>query len=263
MTISSKDLQLELRSRSFYSGAIDGIEGPQTRNAITDFVRSRSSEVHPDALRSPAIRRRRTVAVQLIFKDLNFYNATIDGLVGPDMEYATELWQNRTRQTEEPKRPSPVNNRWPTRAQLESFYGRPGTGHTMLTLPFPMRLAWNKAQTVHRVTVHSKCSDSLDRVLKEILEVYGYDELRRLGIDLFGGIYNNRPIRGGSVPSVHAYAAAIDLDPERNQLRWTDARAYFARPVYSRMIDAFEREGWVSLGRERNFDWMHFQASVL
>ena len=263
MTISIKDLQTELRDRGFYDDRIDGIAGPNTRNGIINFIRSRADEVDPAVLKSVSVPRRRNAAIQLIFKDLGFYNGSIDGNVGPEMRYATEQWQNRQRRTHLPVRPAPVNNRWPNRSQLESFYGRPGTGHTMLNIPYPMRIAWNTRQTVNRVTVHSKCADSLERILKEILQVYGYDELRKLGIDLFGGIYNNRNIRGGSVPSVHAYAAAIDLDPERNQLRWGSDRAVFARPAYSKMIDAFEREGWVSLGRERNFDWQHFQASVL
>jgi len=263
MTISIKDLQVELTTRGFYNGPISGVNGPLTRDSILAFVRARSNEVEPAVLRAVSVPIRTNAAVQLIFKDLGFYNGAIDGRVGPEMRYATEQWQNRQRQTDLPPRPAPVNNRWPSRAQLESFYGRPGTGHTMLNIPFPMRIAWNKSQSVNRVTVHSKCADSLDRILKEILQVYGYDEIRKLGIDLFGGIYNNRPIRGGSVPSVHAYAAAIDLDPERNQLRWGSDRAVFARPVYGKMIDAFEREGWVSLGRERNFDWMHFQASTI
>ncbi len=263
MTISTKDLQTELKDRGFYNGPISGIVGPLTRDSILNFVRSRSAEVDPGVIRSVSVQIRTNAAIQLIFKDLGFYSGTIDGRVGPEMRFATEQWQNRQRQTHLPARSAPVNNRWPNRAQLESFYGSPGTGHTLLNIPFPMRIAWNTSQTVNRVTVHSKCADSLDRILKEILQVYGYDELRKLGLDLFGGIYNNRPIRGGSVPSVHSYAAAIDLDPERNQLRWGSDRAVFAKPVYSKMIDAFDREGWVSLGRERGFDWMHFQASVL
>jgi peptidoglycan hydrolase-like protein with peptidoglycan-binding domain len=263
MTISIKDLQVELTTRGFYNGPISGINGPLTRDSIIAFVRSRSNEVDHAVLKSVSVPRRTNAAIQLIFKDLGFYSDSIDGLVGPAMRFATEQWQNRQRQTHLPARPAPVNNRWPNRSQLESFYGSPGTGHTILNIPYPMRIAWDTRQSVNRVTVHSKCADSLDRILKEILRVYGYDELRKLGIDLFGGIYNNRPIRGGSVPSVHAYAAAIDLDPERNQLRWGADRAVFARPVYNKMFDAFEREGWVSLGRERNMDFMHFQASVL
>jgi hypothetical protein len=263
MTISPKDFQTELQDRGFYKGSIDGVEGPNTRDAMIEFLRSRSSELEPSVKSTNSIRVKRLAAVQLIFKDLGFYEVPVDGKIGPSTRHATEQWQNRQRQTHQPARNPSSNNRWPNRSQLESFYGRPGTGHTMLELPFPMRIAWNKRQTINRVTVHSKCADSLGRILSEIHREYGYDELRKLGIDLFGGIYNNRNIRGGSVPSVHAYAAAIDLDPERNQLRWGSDRAVFAKPKYSKMIDAFEREGWVSLGRERNFDWMHLQASVL
>jgi hypothetical protein len=263
MSLSPKDFQSELATKGFYKGTVDGIEGPQTRASVSAFLRSRQSEVSAAILKTTSYAHHRTAAVQLILKDLKFYNGAIDGRGGPEFYYAVEQWQNRTRQLHIPGRTAPVNNNWPNRSQLQSFYGAPGTGHTSLNIPFPMRIAWDTKQTVNRVTVHSKCADSLDRILKEILQVYGYEEIKKLGIDLFGGIYNNRPIRGGTVPSVHAYAAAIDLDPEKNQLRWGSDKASFAKPVYSKMIDAFEREGWVSLGKERNFDWMHFQASVI
>lgn len=263
MTISIKDLQTELSTRGFYDGPISGIVGPLTRDSIIAFVRSRSSEVDPAVIKSVSVPRRTNAAVQLIFKDLGFYDAPIDGLVGPAMRFATEQWQNRQRQTHLPVRPAPVNNRWPVASQRQAFYGAPGTGHTILNIPYPMRIAWDTKQSVNRVTVHSKCADSLDRILKEILRVYGYDELRKLGIDLFGGIYNNRPIRGGTSLSDHAFAAAIDLDPERNQLRWGADRAVFARPAYRPMLDAFRKENWTSLGEERNFDYMHFSAVSL
>jgi peptidoglycan hydrolase-like protein with peptidoglycan-binding domain len=261
MTISIKDLQMELTTRGFYNGPISGINGPQTRDAILSFVNSRAAEVESAILRTKSVTIRTNAAIQLILKDLGFYNENIDGFIGPAMRFATELWQNRQRQTNLPGRPIPTqNNIWPSVSGRSAFYGAPGSGHIMLNIPYPMRLAWNKKQIVNRVTVHSKCAGSLDRILKEILKVYGYDELRKLGIDLFGGIYNNRNIRGGSTLSDHAFAAAIDLDPERNQLRWGSDRAVFARPAYRPMRDAFRKENWTSLGEERNFDYMHFAA---
>lgn len=92
---------------------------------------------------------------------------------------------------------------------------------------------------------------------------YGEQRIRDLGLDLFGGCYNNRKMRGGSNLSMHALAIAIDHDPERNQLRWGRDRAAFAKPVYDAWWRFWADEGWVSLGRERDMDWMHIQAARL
>jgi hypothetical protein len=49
------------------------------------------------------------------------------------------------------------------------------------------------------------------------------------------------------------------MNPEQNQLRWGKDRAVFAKPEYDKFWEIVEKHGGVSLGRERNYDWMHFQ----
>ena len=91
----------------------------------------------------------------------------------------------------------------------------------------------------------------------------GEERFRALRLDRFGGCYNYRPMRGGSALSTHAWGAAVDLDPERNQLTWGADKAAFAAPEYEAFWQIVEAHGAVSLGRSRNRDWMHFQFARL
>jgi hypothetical protein len=126
-----------------------------------------------------------------------------------------------------------------------------------------MKIAWDTLQVVRSFTIHEKCAQSAHRVLTKVKEHYGAKEIERLGFNLFGGCYNPRPKRGGTSLSMHAYACAIDFDPVRNQLRWGRDKARLALPSCSKWWEFWEEEGWISLGRERNYDWMHVQAASL
>ncbi len=150
-----------------------------------------------------------------------------------------------------------------TTKQAIEKYGKPnqtGKGYlTYITLPFPMRLAWDTDTKVKKMACHKLIADKLSAALTEILEVYGLVKIQELGIDLFGGSFNYRQMRGGTEWSKHAFGIAIDLDPARNTLKETSKTARFARPEYKDMIDIFYKHGFISLGREKNYDWMHFE----
>lgn len=155
---------------------------------------------------------------------------------------------------------------WPkqTQKELTRFYGKIGSGHKMLYFPkgYPMKL-YNGPQTVKRTTVNAKVHDSIDRVLHKVLEHYGAETIDGSGMDLYFGCYNPRRMRGGSRWSTHAWACAIDFDASNNPLKWKKNKARFAKPLYEKWWELWEDEGWVSLGRSRNFDWMHVQAARL
>lgn len=156
-------------------------------------------------------------------------------------------------------------NNWPRQnySSMVNYYGPVGKNQTSLILPYPMVLAWDLDRKVTKMTCHSKVKDSLETILKNVLGHYGLEKIKQLRLDRFGGCLNVRKMRGGSSWSIHSWGAAIDLDPDRNRLRWGRDKAYFARSEYEPFWKIVEAEGWTSLGRKRNYDWMHFQAANL
>lgn len=142
-------------------------------------------------------------------------------------------------------------------------YGKPnvtGDGYLVtILLPYPMRLAWDTESVVNKMRCHKLVAVRFLAVFNEILRVYGYAKIKELGIDLFGGCFNFRKMRGGDDWSMHSWGIAIDLDPARNQLKETSKTARFAKSEYKAMIDIFYKHGFISLGREKNYDWMHFE----
>lgn len=150
-----------------------------------------------------------------------------------------------------------------TTQQLISKYGNPnetGVGYLVtIPLPYPMKLAWDKTKIVTRLRCHKLVAKPLSNVFNEILSFYGHENIKKLGIDLYGGCFNYRKMRGGTEWSRHSWGVAIDLDPDKNPLKATSKTAQFAKMDYKPMIDIFYKHGFVSLGRERNYDWMHFE----
>jgi hypothetical protein len=152
---------------------------------------------------------------------------------------------------------------WPRQSECMTFYGSPGENQTTLILPFPMKVAWDKKHIITKFSVHKKVHDSAKRAFTEIAKAYDEQQRAALGIDLWGGCLNVRKMRGGSSWSMHSWGIAIDFDPERNALKATSKTARLAKPDCVEFWKIWESEGWVSLGRTRNFDWMHVQAARL
>lgn len=150
-----------------------------------------------------------------------------------------------------------------TEREIIAKFGTPnetGKGYLVqIDLPYPMRLAWNKTQKVTRMNCHKLAADAFKAVFNELLAHYGYNELVRLEIDVFGGCFNYRKMRGGSKLSAHSWGICIDLNPDKNGLKTPVAKAQFAKPEYNKMFEIFERHGFVNLGKVIGSDTMHFQ----
>jgi hypothetical protein len=151
-----------------------------------------------------------------------------------------------------------------TTDQIIKKYGKPnetGAGYLVtIDLPYPMRLSWDTKVVVKRMVCHKLIAAQLKAVLQDILLAYGYEKIKDLGIDLFGGCFNYRKMRGGTSWSLHSWGIAIDLDPERNALKTPFKDAQFSKPEYAQLHAIFEKHGFENLGKTRNMDAMHFQV---
>lgn len=270
--MDTRTIQEALAAAGFYKAKIDGLAGPLTRKAIDAALEARGGAITP-RWRVWHARRRQIAYAQLLCQDLKIEVGAIDGLKGPQTTHAFEVFQHhqRTGRMPEPWRdhvpddddPLPVPNAWPRQRDMLRFYGGVGKNQTRIALPYPMRIAWNTRQVINRFSCHEKVHDSIHRILTKVRDHYGEAEIKRLRLDLFGGCLNVRKMRGGSRWSMHAWGIAVDIDPARNALSWGRDRATLAKPEYETWWRCWEEEGWLSLGRARNFDWMHVQAARL
>ena len=156
-------------------------------------------------------------------------------------------------------------SKWPKQdyKSMVEFYGEVGENQTQIILPYKFKLAWDKNTELKKITCHKLVADSLLNILESTLSAYGIKRIIELRLDLFGGCLNVRRMRGGSSWSMHSWGAAVDIDPDNNQLRWNKSRATLAGKDYYQFWQIVEENGWTSLGRQRGYDWMHFQAANL
>jgi hypothetical protein len=90
---------------------------------------------------------------------------------------------------------------------------------TTIVAPYPMVAAWDPTVAITRIRCHRLVAESLKGILKGILSHYGtIAAVRKARMHLYGGGYNFRRISGSPQLSLHAYGAAIDLDPDRSEI---------------------------------------------
>lgn len=149
----------------------------------------------------------------------------------------------------------PKPNPWPKTDQvsLTRAFGKPGdeTLHAVINVK-GLGVKYDGA-AVSTIRCHTAVSQSLQFILETIAK-----SASAFVLGHYAGCYNNRAMRGGSLPSLHARAAAIDFWPEKNgnKTSW---------PVGATMplevMEIFAREGWLSAGAFWGRDAMHFQAT--
>jgi len=149
----------------------------------------------------------------------------------------------------------PTPNPWPAtdQASLSAFYGYPGDESRHVKMDVDGLGVKYDGNPVTFIRCHERVSASLYSIFAAIAKS------RHAGILAhYDGCYANRPMRGGSTPSLHARAAAVDLDSalNGNTAHWP-AQAMMPLAV----MEIFAAEGWLSAGAFWSRDSMHFQGT--
>lgn len=246
-----------LRTFAGYNGAIDYNPGTAALAAA-----ARVLGILPALALSWVPERRVIAAAQRALRDAGFDAGDVDGLWGPQTDAAFDAWRASGSGPALPDR----SGEWGTQAQVEQMFGPPGGPACTagrITPPWRMVLAWDAKKVITSFACHEDIAESGQRAFDRIAEAYDPVQIRALGLQRYGGCYNLRLKRGGSTYSMHSWGVAIDFDPGNNRLRWGRDRANLALPDADMFWDIWESEGWTSLGRARNYDWMHIQAPAI
>lgn len=284
-----RDLQSRLAAAHLYGGAIDGNVGDKTRAAVLAFLLQQSV----DGFDPWPIARRLVAVQQLLCRIDGIEVGKVDGLAGTQTKYAFSVYDARKERGGQPapaveawrddeKAPQAVPSRplpaitsskvnapsaapvWPKQSAMDAFYGPKGSGQVTITLPYAMRIAWDLDSRISQFSCHRKVKESLERIFVRALDHYGADEIRRLNLDLFGGCLNVRKMRGSATAwSKHSWGCAVDIDPEHNQLKFKRAQAALDNPPFDPFWRFVYDDGAIGLGRELDYDWMHFQFARL
>jgi hypothetical protein len=254
--IDPRTIQTFLKTEGYYTGVIDGVFGPVSYSASRAALRAANVNA------GQWLNDRVYVAItQLFLNKINAAGLIVDGLAGQRTNDAIYVYTTTLLHT--------ITNTWPRQADVRagtSMFGKPGRDQAMVTLP-PGYVMWgdyNRKIRVREFQAHAKVVDSMQRIFQRVLDQYGPTQIKKLNLDIFSGCYNYRQVVGGTGSlSMHSWGIAIDIDSDHNQMDEGSGEAAFSKPVYAPFIDAWEAEGWVNLGRARNYDWMHFQASRL
>lgn len=263
------DLELQRRLKGFgvFNGAVNGQLGPDSIAAVNAFLNNGRVAVLVSWTRA----RRVLAAKQLVCRHDGIEVGAVDGLAGPQTRFAFEVYAFRSGQGPDPSipgrddiSPTPAGGaQWPLESAVESFFGPIGADQQIIQIPYAMRLSFAPATKVKRVSVHKRAAASALRCFEKIAAAYDEAAREETGIAIFGGGFNVRKKRGGTSWSMHSWGIAFDFDPDRNGLHSTRANARLAQPDCETFWKIWEAEGWLSLGRARNFDWMHVQAARL
>ncbi len=135
------------------------------------------------------------------------------------------------------------------------------------------RLYGNTAKAVRKKLVRVKwfgknldvtSAHGVNKALEQVeAELSKLPDLRKY-LTPSGGTFNWRTVKDASNLSVHSFGAAIDINPQHAQYwLWKASKTgkvpHFTSFTPLRIVDIFERHGFIWGGRWHHFDSMHFE----
>ncbi len=269
-TSEIKLIQKYLKSSNFYRDEINGKLDNHTSGAIEKVLTNHSHEL-PDGWQAWSVKRKAVAYLQVASRDNNIDSGKIDGLYGPQTEAAAQSLAILSSTGSLPRsfaeiipiRENPYHFPAEQADALNDYYGEPCSARLIkVPCPWTLRLDWDLKATTRTISIHEKLSDSLSGILNKAYQVYGLDGIKKYGLDRYGGSFNCRKKRGSaSAWSTHAWGISIDWFPSKNKLKWRSDQASLAHKDLNEWWELWEKEGWVSLGRSEDRDWMHVQAA--
>lgn len=251
--IDARTLQHFLNLAGSYGLIEDGQFGPKSFTAARDYLADRRyPATWPDD--------RTLVALSQLFLNATINTRlTVDGLAGPQTNAALAAYNS--------KAIIPTPTIWPRQRDVPGFFGEDPHSAPMayVTPPFTMFEEYDRlpSQRVSRFMCHRLVKEPIQRIFAATLEHYGAADVRRLDLDIFSGCRVIRIVTGGIGYSMHSWGIAYDSDAAHNEFRdsWTESA--FSKSAYKPWVEFWYAEGAINLGRERNYDAMHFQFARL
>jgi hypothetical protein len=160
-----------------------------------------------------------------------------------------------------PLLPAPRND--PGRVRNQAFfnkmYGDCKSGQVARTLVPVIWLPTTWGRTVRITSING-----VDRQLAAVSrELDGLPEDDKKFLYPLGGTYACRSVAGAEQTSMHAWGAAIDINPAfADYWRWhpsAEAVPAYVNRIPQEIVAVFERHGFIWGGRWQHFDTMHFE----
>lgn len=263
--IDGTTLQKFLNTVGRYGLNPDGWFQEQSLNASRDYLTKLG---YPN---SWSDQRTYAAIEQLFLNSTTKAGLLVDGIVGQKTVDARSAYAKLLIKPKIVSRPvaaphSP-RSKWPKQSEVPKFFGQDPTniplGYVVPKFTLYADYARLPKHKVSKFACHKLVKPAMQRIFDGALEIYGEKDLRRLNLDIFSGCRVVRRITGGSGWSMHSWGIAVDIDAANNEFRDTWASGKMDGAEYKAYVDLWYAEGAINLGRERNYDPMHFQFARL
>ena len=123
--------------------------------------------------------------------------------------------------------------------------------------PYQMYYSDGNKTKLKTMFLHKKVVGVFTSAYTEVASTFTPKEIDMLRLNISGGTYNYRVVRGGSRLSTHAFGIAIDMDPARNPY----PKAWKEGMINREFCDILMKHGIWWRGHNGGKDPMHFQCA--